>query len=159
MVHHCPPPFPTSILEGSFWVLWKPTVKPFDSDQTHLTDVLCTQVNARLGGGPVSMMNELVWGVDLVEEQMLACAGIPSKPYIASRPNENVAEYSVNAKQTGIIKSLDFLQVPPPLSFISLLGLAETYGVNASLQQHSGFQLPSDATPLLPLSGCAHVMH
>ncbi len=57
------------------------------------------------------MINELVWGVDLVEEQMLASAGIPSKPYIAKRPNENVAEYSVNAKQTGIIKSLDFLKV------------------------------------------------
>jgi hypothetical protein len=64
-----------------------------------------------MGGGPVCMINEIVWGVDLVEEQMLACAGIPSKPYVAKRPNKNVAEYTVNSKKTGIIKNLDFLKV------------------------------------------------
>ena len=67
-------------------------------------------------------MNELVWGVDLVEEQMLASAGIPSKPYIAARPSKYVAEYSVNAKQTGIIKSLDFCQVPPTLPSLYTFG-------------------------------------
>lgn len=64
-----------------------------------------------MGGGPVHLMNQLVWGVDLVEEQMLASAGIPSRPYISKRPNQFVAEYSVNAKHTGIIKNLDFLKV------------------------------------------------
>ena len=57
------------------------------------------------------LMNQLVWGVDLVEEQMLASAGIPSRPYISKRPNHFVAEYSVNSKHTGIIKNLDFLKV------------------------------------------------
>lgn len=56
-------------------------------------------------------MNQLVWGVDLVEEQMLATAGIPSRPYVASRPAKYVAEYSVNAKHTGILKHLDFVKV------------------------------------------------
>ena len=69
------------------------------------------QVNARLGGGPVALMNQLVWGIDLVEEQFLASAGIPSRPYLAKRPDRCVAENSVNAKKTGTLKSTDFLSV------------------------------------------------
>lgn len=69
------------------------------------------QVNARLGGGPVSLMNQLVWGIDLVEEQFLASAGIPSRPYLAKRPDKYVAENSVNAKKTGILQSVDFIEV------------------------------------------------
>lgn len=86
---------------------------PKESKQKGLTNTswLALQVNARMGGGPVHLMNQLVWGVDLVEEQMLASAGIPSRPYISKRPNSFVAEYSVNAKHTGIIKNLDFLEV------------------------------------------------
>ena len=57
------------------------------------------------------LMNQLVWGVDLVEEQLLASAGIPSRPYLARRPDKNVAEFSVNAKRTGIIRHLEFLNV------------------------------------------------
>ena len=72
------------------------------------------QVNARMGGGPVRLMNQLVWGVDLVEEQLLASAGIPSRPYLSRRPDKYVAEYSVNAKRTGILKHVDFLQVRHP---------------------------------------------
>jgi hypothetical protein len=33
------------------------------------------QVNCRMGGGPVRDTNLLVWGVDLVEEHLMACAG------------------------------------------------------------------------------------
>lgn len=56
-------------------------------------------------------MNQLVWGVDLVEEQFLASAGIPSRPYLAKRPDKFVAENSVNAKKTGILKDVDFIEV------------------------------------------------
>lgn len=79
---------------------------------------LLVQVNARMGGGPVCLMNQLVWGVDLVEEQMLASAGIPSRPYIAKRPDKYVAEYSVNAKHTGIIQSVDFVKVSLALQMV-----------------------------------------
>ena len=67
------------------------------------------------------LMNQLVWGVDLVEEQMLASAGIPSRPYISKRPNHFVAEYSVNAKHTGIIKNLDFLEVSAPSPLLAYM--------------------------------------
>ncbi len=33
------------------------------------------EVNCRMGGGPVRDTNLLVWGVDLVEEHLMACAG------------------------------------------------------------------------------------
>jgi biotin carboxylase len=33
------------------------------------------EINCRMGGGPVRNMNLLVWGVDMVEEQLLCTAG------------------------------------------------------------------------------------
>ena len=69
------------------------------------------EVNCRMGGGPVRLTNLLVWGVDLVEEHLLTCAGIPSRPPVAGRPLVHVAEYSVNAHKTGTIKSIDYLKV------------------------------------------------
>mmetsp|Transcript_4541 Transcript_4541/g.3764 ORF Transcript_4541/g.3764 Transcript_4541/m.3764 type:complete len:103 (+) Transcript_4541:529-837(+) len=38
------------------------------------------EVNARLGGGPVHMMNKIANGVDLVDEELLLSVGIPSVP-------------------------------------------------------------------------------
>lgn len=67
------------------------------------------EVNCRMGGGPVRTMNQLVWGVDLVEEQLLCAAGIPCRPPVASKPLVNIAEYSVNAMKSGILKSVDFV--------------------------------------------------
>ena len=56
------------------------------------------EVNARMGGGPVRNTNLLVWGVDMVEEHLLACCGIPLKPSVAQTPLQELAEYSINAK-------------------------------------------------------------
>jgi len=67
------------------------------------------EVNCRMGGGPVRTMNQLVWGVDLVEEQLLCAAGIPCRPPVAAKPLVNVAEYSVNAMKSGILKDTEFL--------------------------------------------------
>lgn len=69
------------------------------------------EVNCRMGGGPVRLTNLLVWGVDLVEEHLLTCAGIPSRPPTAGRPLVHVAEYSINAHKTGVIKSIDYVKV------------------------------------------------
>lgn len=67
------------------------------------------EVNCRMGGGPVRTMNQLVWGVDLVEEALLCTAGIPARPPVAARPLCQIAEFSVNAMKTGIVKNFDFL--------------------------------------------------
>lgn len=68
------------------------------------------EVNCRMGGGPVRTMNQLVWGVDLVEEQLLCSAGIPSRPPVAAQPLIHVAEYSTNALRTGILRDTSFLE-------------------------------------------------
>ena len=67
------------------------------------------EVNCRMGGGPVRTMNHLVWGVDLVEEQLLCTAGIPARPPVAAAPLMHISEFSVNAMKTGILKSTSFL--------------------------------------------------
>jgi hypothetical protein len=45
----------------------------------------------------LSCVCHVVWGVDLVEEHLMACAGIPVRPPIAKKPLKHLAEYSVNA--------------------------------------------------------------
>eukprot|EP00878_Enallax_costatus_P017564 GHUV01018451.1.p1 GENE.GHUV01018451.1~~GHUV01018451.1.p1 ORF type:complete len:258 (+),score=68.58 GHUV01018451.1:84-857(+) len=67
------------------------------------------EVNARMGGGPVRDTNLLVWGVDLVEEHLMTSAGIPARPPVARRPLVQMAEYSINAKVSGICRHTDFL--------------------------------------------------
>ena len=64
-----------------------------------------------MGGGPVRNTNLLVWGVDLVEEHLMTCAGIPSRPPVAARPLMYIAEYSINAQKSGKIQHIDFLTV------------------------------------------------
>ena len=71
------------------------------------------EVNCRMGGGPVRNTNLLVWGVDLVEEHLLTCAGIPSRPPVAARPLMYIAEYSINAQRSGRMQHIDFLKVTP----------------------------------------------
>ena len=66
-----------------------------------------------MGGGPVHMINQLVWGVDLVEEQCLASMGIPSQPYTAASPLVYLAENSINAKVTGRLEDDSFMEVGP----------------------------------------------
>ena len=76
-------------------------------------DCHATQVNARMGGGPVYAMNNFVWGVDMVEEQFLASCGIPSRPYMAKAPMKCIAEFSVNAQKPGKLLNTDWADVSP----------------------------------------------
>lgn len=64
-----------------------------------------------MGGGPVRDINKIVYGVDLIEEHLLAAAGIPTKPLVARKPLKHIAEYSVCAKKTGVLLTKDYLQV------------------------------------------------
>lgn len=68
------------------------------------------EVNCRMGGGPVRDTNLLVWGVDLVEEHLMVSVGIPARPPIARRPLVQMAEYSINAKKSGVIRDFKFLE-------------------------------------------------
>lgn len=42
-----------------------------------------------------------MWGVDLVEQHLLASSGLAAKPLIAAKPIMRLAEYSINAPVTG----------------------------------------------------------
>ena len=64
------------------------------------------EVNARMGGGPVRDTNLLVWGVDLVEQQLLASCGIPCRPGIANTPLNELAELTVNATVRASLRCL-----------------------------------------------------
>ena len=68
------------------------------------------EVNPRMGGGCVRDENLMVTGVDLVEEQLIACIGLPNNPPVGA-PLHHVAEYSVNAPKTGVIRDLSFVDV------------------------------------------------
>ncbi|KAF5841959.1 ATP-grasp domain-containing protein [Dunaliella salina] len=68
------------------------------------------EINCRMGGGPVRDINLLVWGVDLVEENLYAHVGIPVRPFIARQPLKQIAEYSINAQVTGILRDTDYLK-------------------------------------------------
>jgi len=67
------------------------------------------EVNCRMGGGPVRDINLLVYGVDLVEEQLMCSVGIPARPPTAPKPLRCIAEYSLNAKKSGILKHTNYL--------------------------------------------------
>lgn len=69
------------------------------------------EVNARMGGMCVRDANLVAWGVDLVEEHMMASLGIPIRPCVPSKPLAYLAEAAVNAPYSGVIDSDDWLQV------------------------------------------------
>ncbi len=95
------------------------------------------EVNCRMGGGPVRNTNLLVWGVDLVEEHLLTCAGIPSRPPIAAKPLMYIAEYSINAQKTGKMQHIDFLKVKLCMCYVTNCTFSHT-SIAHNFQQLSG---------------------
>eukprot|EP00667_Euglena_gracilis_P004699 EG_transcript_4723 len=68
------------------------------------------EVNCRMGGGPVQLINRLVYGVDLVVEQLiLSCGGDPMERRENPEPLCNLAEYSMNCPRSGYIAHTNFL--------------------------------------------------
>eukprot|EP00668_Euglena_longa_P011715 GGOE01014130.1.p1 GENE.GGOE01014130.1~~GGOE01014130.1.p1 ORF type:complete len:597 (+),score=110.91 GGOE01014130.1:83-1792(+) len=68
------------------------------------------EVNCRMGGGPVQLINRLVYGVDLAAEQLIfSCGGEPFERIENREPLCNIAEYSMNSPRTGFILHTNFL--------------------------------------------------
>jgi len=67
------------------------------------------EVNARMGGGPTQTIHKLVYGVDLVVEQLMIAVGIPSRPPVPSSPLTRVGYAFINARKTGYVESVEFL--------------------------------------------------
>mmetsp|Transcript_32766 Transcript_32766/g.86650 ORF Transcript_32766/g.86650 Transcript_32766/m.86650 type:complete len:214 (-) Transcript_32766:120-761(-) len=65
------------------------------------------EINARMGGGQVRKTHLEVYGIDLVEETLFSCVGIPNRPPAdLSRPLCALAYNYVNAPQSGRVESL-----------------------------------------------------
>jgi biotin carboxylase len=73
------------------------------------------EVNARMGGGPIRLQHKYVYGVDLVEEQLLSCIGVAPSVDCESRlavplePNRCYVSSTPNAARSGVVKNLSFL--------------------------------------------------
>ena len=68
------------------------------------------EINARVGGASQYQLNRAVWGVDLIEEQLLSCVGIPNRPCVASAPLRSFATQYLLAPRTGIVVEGDYLR-------------------------------------------------
>ena len=68
------------------------------------------EVNARIGGGPIYEMHKKVWGVDLVEQYLLACLGIPIRPQKAVQPLTCIITSDLLCENSGTVSNVDFLK-------------------------------------------------
>lgn len=64
------------------------------------------EINARMGGGQVRETHRRVYGVDLVEETLFACVGIPCRPNKAEPALCHLAYNYVNAHRSGRVTDI-----------------------------------------------------
>merc|ERR1712187_185304 len=72
------------------------------------------EVNCRMGGMFVRDHNLLCWGVDLVEEHLLATVGIPCRPPKAQAPLEYTAGVYPSVEMAGVIHDVDVISEYTP---------------------------------------------
>ncbi|HEY5729998.1 MAG TPA: ATP-grasp domain-containing protein, partial [Anaerolineales bacterium] len=68
------------------------------------------EVNARIGGGPIYYFHRHVWGVDLVEQYLLNCLGVPIRPQKAPQPLTCLLTSDLPSPYSGTVTHADFLQ-------------------------------------------------
>lgn len=68
------------------------------------------EVNARIGGGPIYYFHRHVWGVDLVEQYLLTCLGVPIRPQKADQPLTCLITSDLPSPISGVVNNIDFLQ-------------------------------------------------
>jgi len=73
------------------------------------------EVNARLGGVYVHDWVRAVWGVDLVEEGLMAAASIPGRPYKSKRPLTYLEGQFLIPEESGRLTQLDYALPDPAL--------------------------------------------
>jgi carnosine synthase len=64
------------------------------------------EINARMGGGPVHLIVEAVWGVDLIEAQVRSSLGLPQSLRPSHRPRCAVVDRLVYAPESGRLAAL-----------------------------------------------------
>lgn len=84
------------------------------------------EVNARMGGGPIYKMVKRVWGVDLLEHQLMICLGMDIEPQKSPEPLTYLASHIIVAPYSGIILRDDFLthlQNDPRVMFLKVYAI------------------------------------
>jgi biotin carboxylase/MFS family permease len=64
------------------------------------------EINARMGGGPVHLIVEAVWGVDLIEAEVRSSLGLPQSLRPSRRPRCAVVDSLVYAPASGRLATL-----------------------------------------------------
>ena len=67
------------------------------------------EVNARIGGGPIYYFHSHVWGVDLVEQYLLTCLGVPIRPQKAAQPLTYMITSDLPSPISGVVNDVNFL--------------------------------------------------
>ncbi len=65
------------------------------------------EANGRMGGEYVADWVEAVWGVDLVESQLMIAAGIKVKPFIPAKPRTYLEGEFIIPTESGIVSDFD----------------------------------------------------
>ena len=97
------------------------------------------EANARMGGAYVRDWVRDVWGVDLVEEGLMAAAGVRGRPFKPARPLIHLDGDFINADKPGVIRVLDLPEsarkMPGFVRFRKVMHEGETI----SLEQNGGY--------------------
>ncbi|NNN05901.1 MAG: ATP-grasp domain-containing protein, partial [Elusimicrobia bacterium] len=97
------------------------------------------EANARMGGAYVRDWVLDVWGVDLVEEGLMAAAGVEGRPYKPAQPLVHLDGDFINADKPGVIRVLDLPEsarkMPGFVRFRKVMHEGETI----SLEQNGGY--------------------
>lgn len=112
-----PPAFPAEkqaeMIEFAKWVL---QALEFENGAFHV-EVKYTsngprliEVNARIGGGPIYYFHRHVWGVDLVEQYLLTCLGVPIRPQKAPQPLTCLLTSDLPSPYSGTVTNICFLE-------------------------------------------------
>ena len=97
------------------------------------------EANARMGGAYVRDWVQSVWGVDMVEEGLMAAAGVGGKPFKPARPLVHLDGDFLNADKPGIIRVLELpdsaREMPGFIRFRRVMHVGETI----STEQNGGY--------------------
>ncbi|MBI3563876.1 MAG: ATP-grasp domain-containing protein, partial [Elusimicrobia bacterium] len=97
------------------------------------------EANARMGGAYVHDWIEDVWGVDLVEEGLMAAAGVPGKPYVPSSPLIHLDGDFLNSDKAGTIRVLELPEAARAMPGFVRFRLFKKVGDTLSLEDNGGY--------------------
>jgi carnosine synthase len=97
------------------------------------------EANARMGGAYVHDWVEQVWGVDLVEEGLMAAAGIPGKPYQPAQPLIHLDGDFLNSDKAGTITTLELPEAARKMPGFVRFRTFKKVGDTLALEDNGGY--------------------